>query len=73
MCRFSGTSGRGVSNAIPPAISVCSDSLLILMPDRPPVRVIPLTFQKRDEPLTSFSYSFSICTPIRMRLLLRAN
>ncbi|MNH31231.1 hypothetical protein D3C79_915720 [compost metagenome] len=71
--RLRATFGVGVSKAMPPAIRVCSDSLFILMPDRPPVRVMPLTFQKREEPLTRFSYSFSMCTPIRMRLLLRAN
>ncbi|MNR41404.1 hypothetical protein D3C85_1597910 [compost metagenome] len=63
----------GVSKAIPPAIRLCSDSLLIWMPDRPPLRVMPLAFQKRVEPLTRPAYSFSICTPISRRLLFFEN
>ncbi|MNE14375.1 hypothetical protein D3C80_1072540 [compost metagenome] len=70
---MSGTFGIGVSKAIPPAIRLCSDSLLICTPDKPPVRVMPLAFQKRVEPLTRLAYSFSMCTPISRRLLFLEN
>ena len=70
----SGALASGVSKAIPPAIRLCSDSLLTWIPPvKPPVRVIPLAFQKRVEALTRFSYSFSICTPITSCFFVREN
>ncbi|MNF00887.1 hypothetical protein D3C80_1997910 [compost metagenome] len=59
--------GSGVVKVMPPDNRVCSDSLFTSTPDRPPLRVIPLEFQKRVDSFTSLVNSGSMWTPITTR------
>ncbi|MNG28140.1 hypothetical protein D3C84_1133580 [compost metagenome] len=59
--------GSGVVKVMPPASRVCSDSLFTSTPDRLPLRVIPLEFQKRVDSFTSLANSGSIWMPITTR------